>query len=87
MDIYYSYISKLKRQYDKNFFIKYADIELKTEKRFYEYTIGRYIVKNTAEKFYNTADTSICINDNGKPEFSNADLNFSISHSKDIVMV
>ncbi len=87
MDIFYSRISKIKKLYDKAFLQKYADIELKNEKRFYEYTIGRFLTKNAAKNYYKAEYTDIIINDNGKPVFKNSDLYFSISHSNDIVIV
>lgn len=70
----------------KDFLFPYADTEIKAEKRFYEYTIGRYLVKHVAQKYYNIDKTEIIKNENGKPIFKNSDLHFSISHSKNIVI-
>ena len=86
MKIFYINIEEFKKKYDKNFLALYADIELKTEKRFYEYTIGRYLIKNIAKQYYEINDTEIIINENGKPSFANSNLHFSLSHSKNIVI-
>ncbi len=86
MHIYYIDVEDFKKKYDKDFLLPYADIELKNEKRFFEYTIGRFLVKNVAKQKYNIKNTEIKVSKNGKPSFINADLNFSISHSKNIVI-
>ena len=86
MKIFYIEIDKFKAKYDKNFLMPYADNEFKSDKRFYEHTIGRYLIKNVAQQYYNIKDTSIIVNDKGKPLFKNNFLCFSISHSKNIVM-
>ena len=83
MNIYYIDIKKFKQNHDRKFISRYADKEFKNEKRFYEYAIGRYLVKSVAKKFYKVEDCEIIINDNSKPIFKNSDLNFSLSHSKD----
>lgn len=83
MNIYYIDIEKFKQNHDKDFLSEYCDKELKNEKRFYEYTIGRYLVKNIAKKIYKIEDCEIVINENGKPVLKNSDLHFSLSHSKD----
>lgn len=86
MDIFYINIKEFKQKHDKDFLSKYCDKEFKNEKRFYEYSIGRYLVKNVAKKFYNISDCEIITNENGKPFFKNSDLHFSISHSKDYLV-
>lgn len=86
MQVYYVEIDKFLKTHSKDFLFPYADIELKTEKRFYEYTIGRYLVKYIAQKYYNIDNTEIVKNTDGKPFFINADLHFSLSHSKNIVI-
>lgn len=87
MNIYYIDIEEFKRNHDKDFLSEYADKEFKNEKRFYEYTIGRYLVKNVAKKIYKIEDCEIILNENDKPVFKNSDLHFSISHSKDYAVV
>ena len=57
-----------------------------SKKRRVEYALGRYLVKNIAKKFYDLENVEIGVKNN-KPFFLNQDLNFSISHSKDIVLV
>ena len=86
MKIFYVEIDKFKEKYGKDLLSQYADKELKTDKRFYEYTIGRYLVKEVAKKYYNICDTEIITNKDGKPLFKTADLHFSISHSKNLVI-
>lgn len=86
MDIFYIDIEKFKYTHGKNFLEEYADIELKTEKRFFEYTIGRYLIKSVGEKIYKLSDTEIIKDKNGKPMFKNTDLFFNISHSKNYIV-
>ena len=85
MKIFYIDIEKAKKIIGKKKLCQYADIELKTEKRFYEYTLGRYLIKNVAKKNYNI-DDEIIINKNGKPEFKNGEIYFSLSHSKNFIV-
>ena len=86
MEIYYININNFKNKHNIDILNSYADIELKTEKRFYEYTIGRYLVKKVATEFYNIIDTEIITTIKGKPIFKNANLHFSISHSNEIII-
>ena len=85
MEIFYIEIEKFKKQHNKTFLEQYDDIGCKNEKRFFEYTIGRYLVKTVAKKIYNIENTDIVFNNN-KPVFKNEKLNFNISHSKNIVL-
>ena len=87
MKIFYVKIDDFKKEHDKGFLMPYADKKFGTEKRFFEYTIGRYITKKAAEEFYNIKNTEIIINSNGKPSFKNGDIHFNISHSCNIVAV
>lgn len=84
MKIFYINIDKFKKLHNKDFLIPYADREFENDKRFYEYTIGRYLVKNVAKQYFNVADTEIITTP--KPVFKNSNLNFSISHSKYFVI-
>jgi len=86
MNIYYIDINEFKNTHDKDFLEDYADKNFNSEKRFWEYSIGRYLIKNVAQKIYKIEDTTIVVNKNGKPEFENSDLNFCLSHSKDYVI-
>ena len=86
MEIYYIDIEEIKKLYDKNFLAQYCDKNIKFDKRFYEYSIGRYLVKKVAKTYYNVVDTEIITIANGKPVFKNSKVHFSITHSKNIVM-
>lgn len=86
MRIFYINIEKFK--YDKSFLEKYSDGKsFKTEKRFYEYTIGRYLVKKVAKEFYKAGDVEIVSDKNSKPILKNSDIYFSISHSNKYIAV
>ena len=86
MEIYYIDIEKFKKQRDKSFLEPYNDIGIKNEKRFFEYTIGRYLVKSVAKSVYNLKNLDILTDNNGKPYFAKGGLYFNISHSKNIVL-
>lgn len=86
MKIIYANIEQFKKKYNKDILNQYADREFKTEKRFFEYTIGRYLVKKTAAEFFNTENPEIITDKKGKPFFKNSNLHFSISHSKEIII-
>lgn len=58
----------------------------KCEEKYIEHLCGLYLIKYIAERYYNLSDTEIILNDK-KPVFKNKDLYFSLSHSKDIVLV
>lgn len=85
MKIYYVDKNEFLKHYDKSFLQKFSDgHEFKSEKRFFEYSIGRFLVKSVAEKVYGLTDTEIIIQNN-KPKFKTTDLKFSISHSGNYV--
>ena len=86
MKIFYVDIDEFKMKIGKDELKNYADKEFNTEKRFYEYTIGRYLVKNVAKDMFGIANPEIVINEKGKPYLENEDLHFSISHSNNILM-
>lgn len=85
MNLFYINIDEFKKTHNKAFLEKYQDIEIKSEKRFFEYTIGRYLVKKVGYEFYKIENTEIIIN-NSKPEFKNSDIKFNLSHSKNFVV-
>lgn len=58
----------------------------KSEKRNLEFQLGRFITKYVASNIYGISETTIDVK-NKKPYFSNSCLNFSISHSNDILAV
>ena len=86
MEVFYIDIEEFKKKHGKEFLLPYADKEFKIEKRFYEYSIGRYLIKTVGEKLYNIKNTEILINEKGKPFFKNNEIFFSLTHSKNIVM-
>ena len=86
MDIFYIDIENFKSTHEKSFLEKFADVEFKTDKRFYEYTIGRYLIKSVGEKIFKLSNTEIVKDKNGKPIFKNQDLHFNISHSKNYIV-
>jgi len=85
LEIFYINIEEFKKNCNKTILERYIDIEIKNEKRFFEYGIGRFLVKNVAKEKYNIKDAEIIL-DNNKPIFKNANLYFNISHSKNIVI-
>lgn len=87
MEVFYIFIDEFKDLYPKDFLLPFADIELKTEKRFYEYTIGRYTATKIAKEKFNIENPKIVKDENGKPFFKNSNLYFSISHSKNLITV
>ena len=86
MKIYYIDIEEFKKQKTRELLEQYNDIHLQNQKRFFEYTIGRYLVKNVAKSIYNLDDTEIILDKNSKPVFKGKELYFNISHSKNIVI-
>ena len=86
MEVFYIDIEEFKKNHNKDFLLPYADREFKIEKRFWEYAIGRYLIKNIAERFYDIKNAEILIDKNGKPYFKNNEIYFSLTHSKNIVM-
>ena len=86
MEVFYINVEKFKKCHNKDFLIPYADTKLNIEKRFWEYTIGRYLVKTVAKERYNIKDVEIVLDKHLKPVFKNANLFFNISHSKNIVI-
>ena len=86
MEIYYTDIDEFKKQTSRDFLETYNDIGLKNEKRFFEYTIGRYLVKTVAKEVYNLKNTDIILNYKGKPVFKDEKLCFNITHSKNMLV-
>ena len=82
MNIFYINIEEFKNTHGRDFLLLYTDREFKSEKRFFEYTIGRYLINNVAQKIYKIDNAEIITEDNGKPKFAHSDLYFSLSHSK-----
>lgn len=86
MELFYINSEEFLHTHDLDFLKTYAEGRtFKSEKRFVEFTIGRYLVKTAAEKFYGIKNSEIIIN-NSKPEFKDGGIYFSISHSGGIIM-
>ncbi len=66
--------------------IAQSNMTFSSSKRQREYALGRFVVNYVAQNFYKIKYPKIEIKDK-KPYFSDCNLNFSISHSKDIVLV
>lgn len=66
--------------------IAQSNMTFSSSKRQREYALGRFVVNYVAQNFYKIKYPKIEIKDK-KPYFPDCDLNFSISHSKDIVLV
>ena len=88
MDIFYLNSNTFLQNFSKpqiEKFIEFYGQNFKSEKRRKEHALGRFLVKTTARYFYGLNNTEIGIKKN-KPYFINNELNFSISHSKNIVL-
>ncbi|MCR5266242.1 MAG: hypothetical protein K6E29_06580 [Cyanobacteria bacterium RUI128] len=86
MKVFYIDIDEFKTKADTTVLKSYADKEFKTEKRFLEHAMGRYLVKSVAKQFFGLTDTEIITDKKGKPYLKNSDLHFSISHSNNILI-
>lgn len=87
MEIFYIKKDEFLKKVSRQELEKVADgRKYKSETKYIEHLCGLYLVKYLAEKYYNLPDTEIILK-NGKPVFKNRDLHFSISHSKDVVLV
>lgn len=60
--------------------------EYKCREKYLEHLCGLFLTKFIAKNIYGLTNTDIQL-DNNKPYFSSHKINFSISHSKDIVLV
>lgn len=85
MKIFYVDCDEFLENHDFDFLRKYSDgKDFKSQKRFVQYSVGRYLVKSIAANRFGLENTEIVIR-NSKPHFSAAGLYFSISHSGNIV--
>lgn len=86
MELFYINSQEFLHTFGLDFLKPYAEgRNFKSEKRFVEFSLGRFLVKTAGERFYRIEDTEIVIN-NSKPEFKSGGIHFSISHSAGIVM-
>ena len=87
MKIYYIKKDEFIKQVSKQELEKVSDgRQYKSEKKYIEHLCGLYLVKYIAKNYYNIENTQIITKDN-KPKFSDKNICFSISHSKNIIMV
>ncbi len=86
MELFYINSQEFLHTHGLDFLKDYAEgRNFKSEKRFIEFTLGRFLVKTVCKKFYEINDDEIIIN-NSKPEFKSGKIHFSISHSSEIIM-
>src|SRR5574344_549621 len=82
MNIFFIRKSEFSKSLDKSSF----ENKYKNQKRDCEYTLGHFLVKFIAKKFYSVNNPKIS-DSTKKPTLENSNLSFSISHSKDLVTV
>lgn len=80
MEIFFINSENFKLKDTQNFSTKFS-----SEKRKTQHILGRFLVKYAAKNYYKISDTEIEIKNN-KPQFIQNSINFSITHSKNIVM-
>ncbi len=86
MEIYYLKKEEFLNSVNIESLEKFTDgREYKCREKYLEHLCGLFLVKFIAKNIYNVEDTEIVLK-NHKPVFANHKLNFSISHSKNIVM-
>ena len=85
MKIFYLNINETLKKIPLNELQKYSDGRFyRNVEKYMEHILGMYIVKNIGSKYYNIEDTTV-IYEGEKPVFASGGINFSISHSGDIV--
>ena len=82
MKLIYTRINNIKPEIVRRF----AQKEIKNEKKLIQHASGRCLLDYGLKHFYDINSYDIKIDKKGKP-YINSDINFSISHSKDIVLV
>ncbi len=89
MDIFYIEIEKFYKNLTpeqlETFVANFNDRKLTVEKRIKEHSLSRFLVRFVAKNFYKQENSRLEIK-NAKPQFVNSDLQFSISHSENIVI-
>jgi|GEM_PF-1291414 len=87
MDIYILNLDNFLSEVDKNYLCSFLeDKNFKAESRKNQFCTGRFLTKYAAKYFYDVENTDIEIK-NKKPVFKNSELNFNISHSKNLIAV
>ena len=86
MDIYYLNLHNVDKDLLKSVSSRTDMLirENKIELKFLQHLAGRLLLDYVAKKIYCVEDTALILR-NGKPVFENSPLNFSISHSENIV--
>lgn len=84
MQIYY--INTDEYKIDENVLEKYKTRKYTSKEKEYQHLVGRYLLKKIAKEVYKIENPEIEIV-NKKPRFKNSEIKFSISHSKNIVLV
>ena len=79
------YIDTEKYLIDIDFLKSFADRKFLSEEKEKQHCFGRFLVKSVAKDFYKLCDFQI-ETVNKKPRFKNNKLQFSISHSENIVL-
>ena len=87
INIFFINIDNFLANIDKNSLGYFLDGNyFRTEKRFYEFCLGRFLVKYVLKKYYNISEPIIVV-DNNKPYIKDKSVKFSISHSKNMLVV
>lgn len=87
MEIFYLKKSEILKSVDKISLESFSDgREYSSVEKYLEHLLGLFLTKFIAKHFYGINDLEIEIRNN-KPFFKNNDLFFSVSHSKDVVLV
>ena len=87
MEIYYLKKEEFLNSIDINSLKKFSDNrEFSSEEKYLEHLCGLFLTKYIAKKVYNIKNTEIELK-NKKPYFKNNEIYFSVSHSKNIVLV
>ncbi len=87
MEIYYLKKEEFLNSIDINSLKKFCDNrEFSSEEKYLEHLCGLFLTKFIAKQVYNIKNTEIELK-NKKPYFKNNEIYFSVSHSKNIVLV
>ena len=71
---------------NKSQILNFAQKDIKNEKKLLQHSLGRFLLDFCLDKFYGIKEYNISIDKTGKPCLDK-DINFSISHSKNYVMI
>ena len=82
MKLIYTYINNINPDIIRDF----AQKEIKNQRKFIQHAMGRFLSDIGLKQFYGVNEYNISIDTKGKP-YIDKNINFSITHSKDIVAV